>query len=165
MLRLAITLALSLALGCGEIHREPALTELAVQADPDCWNEHWDSALEIALELWSEWDVWPSSGGVPVTVCLVAELKTRRGYRGWTQRDGDGFRVEVDADLPAPQRAVILAHELGHVVLPGTGPVDHLPGGDTGIMSQSPPDTVTWWTPDDHDHLASWGLQAPEHEQ
>lgn len=164
MLRLAITLALSLALGCGEIHQQPPRTELAIAADPACWDEHWDSALEIALQLWSEWDVWPSSGGVPVTLCLVAEVKGRRRYRGWTQSDGDGFLVQLDADLPAPQRAVILAHELGHVVLPGTGMSDHLPDGDTGVMSQSPPDSVTWWTPDDAPHLEYWGLARAGHQ-
>ena len=58
---------------------------------------------------------------------------------GLTSRTGPGaYRIAVDrwaVRFAGRSYGALLAHELGHVILPGSGDEDHLPPGRRGIMS------------------------------
>jgi hypothetical protein len=59
---------------------------------------------------------------------------------GTTHREGDRYHIEVNrrpVRFYRAKYAALLAHEFGHVVLPGSADEDHLAAGQHGIMSSS----------------------------
>lgn len=112
-----------------------ANVEVEYSFDPSCARPD-PAALASAIELWAQWGVTIVEGD-GVEVCVM-DREPREGLAGWT---GDG-RLELA--WYAADQVLVIAHELGHVVLKGD---EHLPLGEVGIMApemEFQPDALEW---------------------
>jgi hypothetical protein len=125
-----------------------AHVEVEYTFDPSCGRPA-PAALAAAVELWAQWGVTITEGD-GVELCVM-DREPREGLAGWT---GDG-RLELA--WYAADQVLVIAHELGHVVLRGN---EHLPAGAIGIMAPEmewQPDAFAW-TEADAELLAAHDL-------
>lgn len=165
MLRAALIL---LVAGCGQVHAVGgAARSYAIAIDDDCSAADpfglLGGAVDAASRLWSQWGVEedPDDPDERFTICVVPE-PPHGDYIGWNQPEpGRASRIEIWGELEAPHWGTTLAHEMGHGILPGPGDSDHLPEGQTGILSAHTRTASqhSWtWSPDDHAQLEAYGL-------
>lgn len=118
--------------------------------------------LASGIELWRQVGVQtlPAAGSQPdVWVCLTPGAP-EPGYSGWQDWDESGTaRASVSRAVVLDRLATIVAHEFGHVILPGSGDENHLPPGEDGILSAHA--SGSRWSPDDEDFLAGFGGFSP----
>ena len=109
------------------------------------------AALEAAAALWAEFGRTidtdrADSGAARVTLCfVVGPAMTRDGYpyRGRTLCDD----LDCTMRVTAGSGTAVMAHEFGHIFLPGGGSENHLEPGQRGIMGSTPLcrlDDCTW---------------------
>lgn len=138
--------------------------ELSWALDPTCLTPTVPELREVrwgATELWRMVGVHtePADGAPDVWVCLRAGAP-RPGYSGWQSwRDDGTAEAEVSRTVALDRLAAVVAHEIGHVILPGTGDEDHLPAGEVGILAAST--SGHSWSEADEEFLATFGGFIP----
>ena len=125
------------------------------------------TAAEFREIKWGATELWRMVGvhttqvdaDPDVWVCLRSGAP-RPGYSGWQSWQDDGTAlVEVSRAMRIDRFAVVVAHEFGHAILPGSGDEDHLPPGQVGVLAAHP-DGFTW-TSNDEAFLATFGGFIP----
>jgi hypothetical protein len=131
--------------------------------DPDCapWPPEFEAIADQAAALWAQWGVLVDRADIPADGSLWVRVCTSIAGAGEHQigrasHDDEGDRIELRDESWAT-----LAHEIGHLVLPGDGDEDHLPYGEQGIMGKQIAGCAAGrcgWSDADIDHLESFGL-------
>jgi len=140
--------------GCAS---EELLTEVTYRFDHSCLppTEAEVQGVVAAEEMWARMGVViAEADDGQVAVCIVDSGPHVNGGHTYG-RD----RIVVSRRDIRTFTAVV-AHELGHVLLPGKGNQDHLGDDECGVMS--PVLCALDWTADDIDHLATYGLECSD---
>lgn len=105
------------------------------------------AAMDDAIALWADGfdvEIIPDDPDLAtqVLICFSDDRvldSSGASVNGLTSRTAPGaYRIVVDrwaVRFAGRFYGALLAHELGHVILPGSGDEDHLPPGRRGIMS------------------------------
>lgn len=137
--------------------------DLSWSFDPRC-EEPTDveaSAIARGAELWRQVGVHtlPIDDAPDVWICLTPGAP-RPGFSGWQDWDESGTaRASVSRAIVTERLGTVVAHELGHVILPGSGDENHLPPGQVGILAAHADGSR--WSPADEDFLAGFGGFIP----
>jgi len=132
---------------CGTTAPAVELDAISWSMEPTCErpNEADLAAVAEGVALWIEGFgvvivADESAAAVQVLICLTDEpIEYSSSVIGLTSDTGPGsYRIQIDRRsqrFSGRYYGGLIAHELGHVVLPGNGVEDHLPDEESGIMS------------------------------